>query len=384
LGRTGRSPREAIALRVRELVDDLPGRKPRRLLSTPTHPGGWIDPHEAVRRVAELEGRRPPEMDLAQMVLRLAPDDRAGAREAAAQLAGEAAAVLVHALGGTSKRPLLSKFKLAWTAAAQACDPAGFELPRRPLKDHEALRASWFRQEVVKVDPASPADLLVLEESWWGWEPSGLERWLTRVWPANREGVFDLVARRLWVNTGTREYGIEDVLEVLLEPTEPIGNRAALAIALALGSADITHRALAVDLAIAGLHSRRLDGETLGVQLVLMLREQETAVPARWAASLGDVAAGGPLCAHDVQIAIEAILAAADAADRRRLLGLVDLLRRLAVEADAAVTIPDAREWLSSLGSGSKIGRAGKEALAVTGDGAARSRAAAAQAQQSP
>ena len=81
----------------------------------------------------------------------------------------------------------------------------------------------------------------------------GIERWLMTVWPANREGIFDVVVRRLWINTGTREYGVGDVLEVLLDPAEPIGDQAALAVALALGSADITERALGTDVAIAAL-----------------------------------------------------------------------------------------------------------------------------------
>ncbi len=377
---TGRSPREAVALRIRELVDDLRGRDPRQLLSAPTHAGGWIDPGEAVRRVAALGGDRPPVLDLAQLVLRLAPDRREEARAGAAALKGEAAAVLTRALGGEPSRPLRNKLKVAWAAAEHARDPGRFELPARRLDDHDAMRASWFRREFSEVDPASPADLLVLEESWWGWEPSGIERWLTTVWPAHREGVFDLVVRRLWINTGTREYGIGDVLEVLLDPAEPIGDQAALAVALALGSADITDRALGTDVAIAALHTRRLDGETLGTKFVLLLRHQKQAVPARWAFTLADVAAAGPLAAHDVQLAIEEVLAAANDDDRRRLLGLVDLLRRLVVEADAAVTDPRARAWLASLGPSSKIGRAGREALAAAGDGAARSRAAAAQA----
>lgn len=377
LSRTGRSPREAIALRVRELADDLPAGEARGLLSVPTHAGGWIDPHEAVARIRALSRARPFAMDLAQMVLRLAPDDRDRAGAAAAELSGEAAAIVAHALGGSSRRPFRSKLKPAWAAADHARDPAAFEIPRRALQDHEAVRASWVGREEVRVDPASPADLLVLEESWWGWQPAGIEGWLTRVWPANREGVFHLVARRLWMNMGTRVYGIEDVLEVLLDDAEPVRDQAALAVALALGSSDITHRALAADVAVAALQTRRLDGETLGTKFVLMLRRQKDAVPARWAASLADVAAAGPLAAHDVQVTIEQILAAADSDDRRRLVGLVDLLRRLAVEADAAVADPRARQWLSSLATGTKIGRAGKEALAVTGDGGARSRAAA-------
>jgi hypothetical protein len=382
LDRTGSSPREAIAMRVRELVDELPGGRPRRLLATPTHPGGWIDPLQAVHRIAELEGRRPPPMVLSQLVLRFAPDGREEARAAAAGIDGEAAAVLLRALGGPARPPRLSRLKVAWAAAEHARDPQRFELPRRRLDDYDARHASWFEGD-SEIKRASPAELLVLEQSWWGWERGGIERWLTTVWPANRESVFDLVVRRLWINHGDREYGIEDVLEVLLDDAEPVGSQAALAVALALGSADITHRALAADITIAALKTRRLDGETLGTKFVLMLRRQQAAVPARWAASLADVAAAGPLAAHDVQVAIEKILAVATEDDRRRLLGLVDLIRRLAVDADAAITNPRAREWLSSLSRGSKIGRAGREALTVGGDGAARSRAAAAEARAS-
>jgi hypothetical protein len=100
-------------------------------------------------------------------------------------------------------------------------------------------------------------------------------------------------------------------------------------------------------------------------------------VPGRWAGSLADIVAAGPLAAHHVQVAIEAVLARAADDDRRRLLGLVELLRRLATEAGARVADGAARTWLGSLGKGSKIGRAAREALAVEGEGAARSRAAA-------
>ena len=111
-----------------------------------------------------------------------------------------------------------------------------------------------------------------------------------------------------------------------------------------------------------------------------MLREQSAAVPSRWATSLADVAAAGPLPSHHAQAAIERVLATAKDDDRRRLLGLVELLRRLAVEAGARVCDENARRWLGTLGSGSKSGRAATEALAVDGDGAARSRAAVASA----
>jgi hypothetical protein len=155
--------------------------------------------------------------------------------------------------------------------------------------------------------------------------------------------------------------------------------RSLLALALSLGSAEAEIRAVAADVAIEVLRDRRLDGAALGDALAVLLREQEAAVPARWADSLEGVAGAGPLTAFDVQAALERVVAAAGGEDRRRLLGVVELLRRLATEADAAIADERARAWLSTLGKGSKIGRAGREALAVAGDGAARSRAAVAE-----
>ena len=209
------------------------------------------------------------------------------------------------------------------------------------------------------MDPASPADLVRLAELWW-WEKDEIERWLATVWPANREGVYELVARRMWRDSSVSEPGTTDVLEVLLDPREPIRAWAALAVALALGHSQIEIRTLGVDVAIAALRDRRLDGAGLGAQLAYIVREDEWAVPARTTASLADVAAASPLHAHHTQVAIEPALAGAQDRDRRRVLGLVDLLRRLAVEADAAVTNEAAREWLGALSKGSKIGRAAR------------------------
>ena len=100
-------------------------------------------------------------------------------------------------------------------------------------------------------------------------------------------------------------------------------------------------------------------------------------MPSRWATALAGVASAGALHAHDVQVTLEAVFAAGTDDDRDRLLVLVDLLRRLAVEAGAAVREPAARAWLEAVPPRSKSGRSAREALAVTGDGAARSREAA-------
>ncbi|MEY2513454.1 MAG: hypothetical protein QOJ89_812 [bacterium] len=393
----GSSPVDAIAQRLRELLADLARPQPRALLAAPTHRGGWVDAAEAVRRVSALGGARPPVMDLAQLVLRIAPDGRAEALRDAAGLGGEAAGVLAHALGGDARRPLLARLGPAWDAARDARDPAAFVVPEPDFNDLAPLLAQWRPTRLrASVAAQSPASLALLEEAWWGLEANGLERWLTRVWPARRDGAYVVVCRRLWMNTGTREHGIGDVLELLLDPAEPLAGHGALAVALGLGAADATDRTLAADIAIAALRDRRLDGATLGILLARIMRDQivqpssartwrgeavppTRAVPSRWATALADVAGAGPLHAHDVQAAIETLLASAAEDDRRRLIVLVELLRRLAVDAGAAIRSPGARTWLEATAPRSKAGRAAREALAVSGDGAARSRAAVAE-----
>ena len=187
-----------------------------------------------------------------------------------------------------------------------------------------------------------------------------------------------MVVRRLWLNTGNREYGIGEVLEVLLDPTEPIREQAALAVALGLGTCgrrgpDARRRR--DDRRAHDAPARRRGARA---PLARLLREHA----ARRPGPLGDEPdrrrGRRPAPAHDVQAAVEAVLAVATPEDSRRLLGLVDLLRRLAVEADAAVADPAARAWLEGVSPRSKAGRAAQEALAVSGAGAGRSRAAAA------
>ena len=70
-----------------------------RLLALPTHEGGWIEPAALVERLREA-GEDVDEPELAQALLRLAPDGRATALGDAADLPGRPGALLRCALGG--------------------------------------------------------------------------------------------------------------------------------------------------------------------------------------------------------------------------------------------------------------------------------------------
>jgi hypothetical protein len=108
---------------------------------------------------------------------------------------------------------------------------------------------------------------------------------------------------------------------------------------------------------------------------------QSGAVPDRWATSLDQIPAVSALHSHETQRIIESALAALGQ-ERPRNTKLLDLLRRIAQEADARIEHPGARDWLARFSGQSKTARLATAALAVSGDGAARSVEAAAAARE--
>ena len=179
--------------------------------AAPTHAGGWIDPIVAVTRLARLGDIEPKPMDLAQLVLRLAPDGRAEALAAARTLDSEAGAVLVRALGGELERPVgPPTLEPAWSAAEQARDPRGHrlglgttmdDLPER--REHDLLQfprpnlfgpRPFLRPLLPDVALDSPATLLQLPNVWSfdhaHEHAAPWERWLTTVWLANHDACY--------------------------------------------------------------------------------------------------------------------------------------------------------------------------------------------------
>lgn len=409
------APVDAVIVRAAEVLEQP--RAYSGLLSAPTHTGGWIDPIVAVRRVATLTAPALP-VDLAQLVLRMAPDGREDALAAASELATPEGAVVAHALGADTEPPEQpGHLASAWLAARDARDPAAHRLSGYPPTEVVSVTARITRErherwqaEVDRSDAAgrrtalwrpevyaqpfpngNPASLLELDDIWSAHgQPTPLKRWLPTVWPANREALYRIVTRRLWYQATEDDSESGELLSLLLtDRREPVGSEAVLAIGMALGADDIKLRGLAVEVIIEAIANRRLDGVTLGQALGRILREHRAldtpvlgylnnaaAVPARWTEPLADVARTSPLGAHDIQNAIESVFSGARPEDRRRLSGLLQLLRSLALDADAAVTNDGAREYLAAYSSGSAGGKAAREILGITGNGGRRSRAA--------
>ena len=409
------APIDAVIVRAAEILNQpraYPG-----LLSAPTHAGGWIDPIVAVRRVAALRAPALP-VDLAQLVLRMAPDGREDALAAAGELATPEGAVVAHALGAdTEPSSQPGHLASAWLAASDARNPAAHRLSGYPPTEvvsvivritserrerwqaeldrlHALNRRArgWGPDVYAQPFPnGNPASLLELDDIWFAHgQPTPLRHWMPTVWPANREALYRIVTRRLWYQAPEDDSESGELLSLLLtDRREPVGSEAVLAIGMALGTDDIKLRGLAIEVIIEAIANRRLDGVTLGQALARILREHRpldepvlgylnnaAAVPERWTEPLTDVARSSPLGAHDVQNAIESVFSDARPEDRRRLSGLLQLLRSLALDADAAVTNQRAREYLAAYSSGTAGGKAAREILGVSGNGGARSRAA--------
>jgi hypothetical protein len=228
----------------------------------------------------------------------------------------------------------------------------------------------------------SPARLLGQYESIWGLSVDlGMQRWLALIWPGRRELYYGaalrvLTAGSIWSSAVERET-LGAALEPLLEPDEPLGTNAYRLVAAALGSSD-SDRLLAADVVVEAIRSRRLSADELGSAIAEAMR-REGAVADRWGVSLESLAHYGALHAYELQQVLESALGCLGDAQPRAV-KVLDLLRRVAQDADARIVNSEARAWLERLSPRSKSGQLAQAALSVTGDGGARSIDAAAAA----
>ncbi|MFJ6416975.1 DUF6493 family protein [Paeniglutamicibacter sp. NPDC091659] len=140
----------AFHKRMREVVEILQGRAPRRLLlATPTDAHGWIDPVTLVERllISDAEGHEPLHFDTIVALLRTGPERRADAlnlmsKSHISPACAEAANALAYALGG----PALEIKNSPWRVAAARA--------RAPLSSDENLRLAGLTI-LGQTDPAT-------------------------------------------------------------------------------------------------------------------------------------------------------------------------------------------------------------------------------------
>jgi hypothetical protein len=141
-------------------------------------------------------------------------------------------------------------------------------------------------------------------------------------------------------------------LTTMRYPGESLGPHAAHLIAVGLHEAD-ANRLLAADVLADAFATRRIEPATLGAAMAEVASVRK---PARLAAALQ------PVAVPELQPALEAMLAALELRTPQ-LIGVVDLLRRIAQETGTRVGDAKARAYLESLTA--KSGKLAREALDV-------------------
>jgi hypothetical protein len=284
------------------------------LLSLPTHSSAWIDPVVLVRRLEEdlATPTNQNTLDFTQALLRMAPDNRPRALEAAADLKGEFGAVLRFALGGQgpvaetpdqergwfsravqtlAPRPKSADHKWSlWIAAARAREPFGevCELSGTPVQ-HEAFavrrpafdweismpkKSRWDTDPVLRVtgDPpfqatapvVRPLEGLCTRRQAWAVADA---RFRYSIWPMDAElisiGGCTAMCERLFRPASTFS-PTATFLEPLFDPDLPFAELPQVMLCLALVAQDADARLMGLEVAVTLVADGRADGRELG------------------------------------------------------------------------------------------------------------------------
>jgi hypothetical protein len=391
----------SLTYRSLELAERAKRRTARPLLSAATHRGGWLDPLIFAERLLAWDklGDQPPHYDVILALLRLAPDNRALALKRLGKVAGELGDAARYAL--SADKPALGKTAALWIAAARARAPLADDpwvdkqFPNLGPGAGQAARYRWaFKPESLissgttyhfvryhlNIEPSLPGKVekdlpTVLLNHRPRFEESGDAaeiRWQGSIWPAGRESFFVRGTRRLANNVdwSEAEWGNKTYLQPLLDPEEPLGELARVALCLGLSAKDPGEHTLAADVLAGAIKDGRVDGQVLAPTLAKLLTTANVK-PGRWAKVFGSVARISRLHACIVRRMLENTLAAAAKAlsDPPKDLHLVlELLIELLAESGAVISSPAVRDALSKITGTGKAAKAAKALLAAKQD----------------
>ena len=379
-------PGAFLSARARETAEAVAGGRPAASVALPTHRGGWIEPAVLVERLGA--GRPASTLDLVAAVLRLAPQGRPAALQAASRLSGEEGAVVRYALGGEER---IGRTTAWWVAATRVRSPGADDEAvdrRHPRLGPEAARAAVLTLKLTRptgtyealtldVEPAPrgqtgvdlPTALMVHVPSafsWLGRSDPAMFRWIATVQPGYREVWAALGSLLIGRNLDwwSAEWGNRAFLEPLLEPWSALGPHAMALIGIALGAKEAGERGLAADVARVAVSDGRLTA-TMLAQGLAAAAVVDLDRPRRWAQSLAELAAGSE--AH-ARLAVEACGLVLPGL-RDRLAGdLVPLLRlvdELLAQTGGISLDGGARPMLDELSRSS--GQAGRLARSIIG-----------------
>lgn len=414
-------PCAVIALRTAAMVNAVLACRAVVPFSTPTHDGFWIDPLVLVDRVRQV-GAGTEALGLADeclALLRLAPDHRAEALQAAHNLEGEFSKALRYALGGDEK---IGNTASLWLAAARSRAPFDDNadiacLTGKPRRGEQLAPAfqfaiTWeqsrhgdeyahmklaaaddkprfidFGKEMIAflsdydwpdrpADPVNSLTTVALSDPDYlraleiqdAGDLKQLGTWAPALWPQHPEPVFALSAKASCMLDGV--IGWEPATEPLasgltlaLDPDVPVGPMAVLMLARGLNAIDKPTAQATVDALIAVIEDGRLGGATLGATMH-ELAMGGIVVAKRWTTRLQDVARTSPLAAQTIRRAIErAVYPGKPQKPLRNMHAWLEVLMELCVACNEAIEDPGAREGLKQHFTSGKASKLARELL---------------------
>lgn len=225
---------------------------------------------------------QPREVDFAQAILRLDPEDRAPISGS-----GEAAEVLRYALGGPAGK---RRTPIWWEAADLLRDSRMARAWTFHVKvsSHEVAGKTYYHRELRIPELANRGGAGILWAD--GTDSVDSLRWQATLGPALRES-FQLLGIEQIANNldwWSADWSDRVYLETLLERAEPWQRAGAFLAALGLSCKEPGQRGLAVDAVAQGLASQRLSPARLG-QAMGEISASGMITPRRWATSFEEL-----------------------------------------------------------------------------------------------
>jgi len=320
----GRSLQSFFSARVLPIALRVLQKKSAPLLSAPTHKGGWIDPRVMPGRLSEFAKLKiePDQFDVAQALLRLAPDYKQEALQMLSGLDGEIAAAFRYALGGELAEQTTKPW--LWAMAARA---------RSPEEDDEVLcgrfskmQSDTIRSVIYDLNYAKPQltigvtsvfmgtyllpqdylpardESVTMPTALFHCKPYSMFQlqfmskrvWEPLVWPQYRESYFAGEARQVLAHIDSQGKYWLDAWEPAFDIDTHTKGMARFLIVFGLAAKREECVKQAIEVLILAIEDGRLDGESLGDAFATTMFSRHLVI-SRWMIALDEVAIVSPL-----------------------------------------------------------------------------------------
>ncbi|MBL8812591.1 MAG: hypothetical protein JNM43_20675 [Planctomycetaceae bacterium] len=317
----------------REVAERVAKRESQRLLSTPTHAGGWVSVSTLADRIRLRGNDGPGRYDVILAMLRLAPDNRSKTLKALPKETEWQQAVryacgaddvkvgttaAIWAVAAAARSPREPQPKIAALFADELPDaghPAGYELQLVRKKPGQYV---FFYPKVTSTPPAPkkcPVDLPTVllhssrtadSDGAFAGNTDGSVRWCATIWPLHRESYFAGAIEVCLNNLDWHEADWHNrcLLEPLFDPGTPLSHNGLLLLVGVLAAKEPGESGLAVDAAIQCIEDGRLGSSNLGHALSVLMA-QGFLKPGRLQKTLSQVAGVSVVHAAVVLIALQ-------------------------------------------------------------------------------